>query len=147
MAGLDPAISEARRDRRVEPGDDEREEKTGSKPRLIGAAGDDGAEAAAEDGVKRVAAAGRGQIEAAYVAPVASFGKKAGDEAEMAGVVEQAPAADRRRRRAAAGKRDDQRSVRLDDPPDLPQHFERPRQVLHRGADRGAVKLDRKSVV
>ncbi len=95
----------------------------------------------ADDGVERAAAAGRRAVETADVAPIPRLHEMLGNQAEVPGLVEQAPARDRRRREASLGEGHDQRRARPQDACDLSDQFGGADQMLDRAADRRAVEL------
>lgn len=86
-------------------------------------------------------AAGPAVVETAGVAPVPGLGEVMADEMEVPLVVEHPPARDRLGREAAVGEGDHQRRVSPQHPADIAQKLDRPRQILHRDADRRAVEL------
>src|SRR5437016_2373473 len=82
---------------------------------LVAGAGRTGAEAAPDNRVERLAAAGRRLVETADIGPVAALGEMLGDPAEVTGLVHQAPAGDRLGGETSVGEGHDQRRTR-------PQH-------------------------
>ena len=100
-----------------------------------------GTKAAPDHRVKRIPAAWRRPIETADIGPVSGLDEMLGNQAEMPGVVEKAPASDRARRHTAVRECHDQRRARLQDAPGIAYDFAGPRQMLHRHADCRAVKF------
>ncbi len=99
------------------------------------------AETATDHRIERVAAARRGAVQAANVAPIAGLGKMMRDQAQMPGVVEKTPAADGAGRQATIRKGHDQRRARLQHATDFADDLAGPRQMLDRDANRGSVEL------
>src|SRR6058998_3359462 len=95
-----------------------------------------GAQAAADHGVERLAAARRGAVETADIGPVASLGEALGDLAQMPGLVQEAPAGDGLCRLTSVGKADDQRRAGPQYPGDLADHLAGASQILDCAADR-----------
>src|SRR5205814_8378529 len=98
-------------------------------------------QAAPDNRIKRIAAAGRRPIEAADIAPIPGLHEMLRDQAEVPGIVEQAPAPDRTRRHATVRECHDQRSARLQHAPGFADNLAWARQMLNRYADRCTVEL------
>src|SRR5207237_1298845 len=114
------------------PGGSRRSKNCCGEGELIAVAGAPGAEAAPDDGIERLAATRRRSVETSDIGPIAGLREMLGDQAEVAGLVEQAPAGDRLGRETSVREGHDERRARLQHARDLEGHFARPRDIMAR---------------
>src|SRR5437588_4853296 len=91
--------------------------------------------------VERLTSAGRRSVETSDVGPVAGLGEMLGDQTEMPGLVEEAPAGDSLGRQTSVREGDDERRARLQHARNLANDFARTREILDRAAQCRAVEF------